>query len=83
MPHDFSIWARICREMQAAEDQMPPGHKEKVEEYRNRLRGTALALPDAYIRSVQAAVHTRCRAIFDADGGHINEGTTSQRVGRR
>ena len=82
MPHDFSLWARICADMQAFENARPAdAPKEKGEAYRERLRDTALALPHAYIRSVLGKVHSRAGEIINRGGGYINEGT--KRTGER
>ena len=68
-PMDFFLWADIeKRMMQSA----PKAGNEKVEEYKRRLRKTAMATSKRTIRRALASMPKRIAAVVEAKGNHIS-----------
>ena len=66
-PLDFFVWAEVGRRMRL---QKAP-RKESAEQYKARLRRTALAIPASVIRKAVHNIRLRARQVVDADGGDI------------
>ena len=72
-PLDYSLWALINKKMREQEAQFPEGHKETVEEFKARLRKTALGMPASVVKKCVGDMKRRCVAISAADGGLMKE----------
>ena len=59
--------------MRAQEKSFPKSKKETAEEFKVRLRRTALGLPESVVRKAVSDMYRRVRAVFAEDGGHIQE----------
>lgn len=66
-PLDFSLWEEVGARMAK---QNPP-KCESIEDYKARLRRTALAIPERVVRKMLADIPTRAEDIYQNDGGHI------------
>ena len=66
-PLDFSLWDEVMDRMEAG----APRGRESAEEYKARLRRTALAIPEKVIRSMLSSMAPRVLAVFQHKGGHI------------
>lgn len=73
-PLDFSVWSEINRRMRTQESKWPAGKTETRRQHLQRLKRTALALPEAFIRKVVANLEERCKRLVEAKGGHFAEG---------
>ena len=67
MPLDFSVWAEVDRRMAL---QTSPKN-ETADQYKERLKRTAMAIPQAVIRKAIMAIKTRAEAVVQANGGDI------------
>ena len=66
-PLDYFLWSEVERRM----DMQPAPKKETVEQYKARLRRTAMAIPKAVIRKGIMSLKKRARAVMEAHGGDI------------
>ena len=66
-PLDFSIWDRI----EALMVKKAPKRVETVEEYKRRLRRTALGLPRSYVSKCVLSMPKRMRLVSEAKGYSI------------
>ena len=66
-PLDFSLWHEIETRMAKREPA-----KETVEQYKKRLRRTALAVPERVVRKAVNAIMRRARAVVKEGGGNID-----------
>ena len=70
---DYSLWAQITTHMRKAEKQLPKGFKESREEYKARLRRTALALPRSVVGKAVGDMERRVRELQKATGMHCSD----------
>ena len=68
---DYRLWSEINRRMRRQEVSFSSSRKETKEQYLNRLRKTALALPEAYVTKSVQEMHRRVRAVRDSEGGYM------------
>lgn len=68
MPLDFALWEHVRIAMKRTD----PSGNETALAFKKRLRRTALRTPKAVVRKMVAAMLPRAKAIYDADGGHID-----------
>ena len=66
-PLDYAIWDAIEARMKDGN----PSENETVQAYRQRLRRTALRLPEAVVRKAVAGIPARMKAVVEAKGGNI------------
>jgi len=66
-PLDFAIWSAIEKRM----GENAPSGQETTEEYKKRLRATALRLPESLIRKSILSIPSRMKAIASAKGRNI------------
>ena len=66
---DYALWSAINRRMRKQEFSWPHNKKETSEQYKERLRKTALALPEPLVRRCVADMRRRCREVCKASGG--------------
>ena len=73
---DYSLWRAINIAMRAQERTWPQGKTETAEEFKARLRKTAMGLPVALVKKVVGNMHARCRLCLSAKppGGLFKEG---------
>ena len=67
-PLDFFLWDDIEQRMQ---NSAPKNRKETVEEFKMRLRKTAMGTSQKLLGKAIASIKDRVSAIFEAHGGHI------------
>ena len=67
MPLDFFVWSEIDRRMAL---QSPPKN-ESADQFKTRLKRTALAIPECVIRKAVLSIKKRAQAVVDANGGDI------------
>ena len=70
---DYSLWATINKRMRQQEAEFPKNKKETVDEYKKRLRRTALSLPTAEVKKAVGDMHRRCALVVKAQGSLFNE----------
>ena len=68
-PLDFSLWVNIEKRMHAS----ALNGRESIEDYKIRLRRTALSTPTAAVRKMVEAMRKRARLIWEAKGGDVSE----------
>ena len=73
---DFALWSEINRRMRTAERKWPAGRTESRKQFLARLRRTALSLPQTFVDESIGNMRKRCKCMFEADGGHFEEGGT-------
>ena len=66
-PLDFCLWEEVSRRMVAG----APTRVESVQEYKKRLRLTALRVPAPLVTKAVGAMPGRMRAVVDAKGYSI------------
>ena len=71
---DYAIWKQVTRKMRAQEKKFPKSKRETRAEYIARLRKVAKRLPASFINKAIGNMVTRCRRLYDAQGGHFEEG---------
>ena len=71
---DYALWAKIGRNMRRQEACFPGSRRETRAEYLERLRKTAKRLPTSFIDKAIANMKVRCQRLFEARGGHFEEG---------
>ena len=59
--------------MRAQEASWPTDKKESVDEFKQRLRKTALGLPEAYVKKCVGDMTRRCNELFKRGGKLFNE----------
>ena len=74
-PLDFSLWAEISRRMRKQEAGWSERKKESRAKYVQRLKRTAMNLPQSYIENIIGDLHKRCQKLDKAKGGHFSEGS--------
>ena len=70
---DYSLWAAINKRMREQEANFAKCKKETAEEYKKRLRRTALTLPSSEVRRAVGDMRRRCLAVVGAKGSLFNE----------
>ena len=71
---DFAIWAKVNTNMRAQERRWAANRKETRDQYLLRLRRTAMRLPPKFINKSIMNMKVRSQRLYDAEGGHIEEG---------
>ena len=71
---DYAIWKQVTRKMCAQEKKFPKSKRETRAEYIARLRKVAKRLPADSISKAVGNMAMRCRRLYDAQGGHFEEG---------
>ena len=71
---DYSIWKAINRKMRAQERRMPRSKRESRDEYIRRLARAAKSLSPGSIRKACMNMKRRCELLYQAKGGHFEEG---------
>ena len=66
-PLDFCLWGEISRRVMFS----TPKHVETVQDYKKRLRSTALRLSPAVVAKAVSAMPKRMQAVVDAKGHNI------------
>ena len=72
-PLDYGFWAELNRRMRRQEKKFKPSFKESRKVYMARLRRTAMNMPASALKPLVESLKRRCRQIWEADGGHIEE----------
>ena len=70
---DYSLWSQITTRMREQEKHWPKDFKESREEYKARLRRTALGLPRSVVGKAMADIERRVRALKEAKGMYFEE----------
>ena len=81
---DYALWAAVTRAMRDEEASWPKGQKRKREtreEYIARLSRAASSLPRSEVEASIADMMRRCRRLYEAKGGHFEEGGKSNQEG--
>ena len=76
---DYALWTKISRRMRATEAQWTPGRTESRKQYLARLQRTAMALSQSFVDASIGGMKRRCRSLYEAGGGHFEEGGKRQR----
>ena len=71
---DFAIWAKVNTNLRAQERRWAANRKETRDQYLLRLRRTAMRLSPKVINKSIMNMKVRCQRLYDAKGGHIEEG---------
>ena len=66
---DYSLWAAINKKMREQERGFKKGHKETQDQFKKRLKKTAMSLPTALVKRSVGDMHRRCCAVVKASGG--------------
>ena len=66
-PLDFFLWAEVQRRMAAR----TPRGRETMSQYKQRLRRTAMSIPETIVRKAVEALPARAAAVVQAGGGDI------------
>jgi len=67
-PCDYFLWDNIEARMAKS---APKNKKESVEQFKKRLRKTAMSTSKVFLRKAVAHMTPRIKAIYDAEGDHI------------
>ena len=70
---DYALWDAVNARMRETEKKW----KTKVEtrdQFLDRLRRTALSLPEAVVKKMVMSMKGRCERLYQAKGGNIEEG---------
>ena len=70
---DYSLWALINKKMREQEASFPKSFVETQEQFKARLRKTAMSLPTSLVKKRVGDMQRRCRLINEAGGGLIKE----------
>jgi hypothetical protein len=71
---DFAVWAEVERRMRLQERSWPTTKRETKTQFGARLNRVAKNLPEAFINKAIADLKNRCRRLYQAKGGLIEEG---------
>ena len=71
---DYALWHSINLKMREQEAQWPADKKETADEFKARLRRTALGLPESLVKRCVGNMVHRCRALWNRKGGLFTEG---------
>ena len=66
-PLDFALWQEVQNRMAA---QVAP-NKESAEKFKQRLRKTAMSIPESVVRKMLTSIKGRAQSIYEMNGGHI------------
>ena len=70
---DYYIWRAVTVKMRIQERKFPRPRRETRAAYIARLRRAAFSLPRAAVTKAVDSMRKRCRLIYEARGGHIEE----------
>lgn len=70
---DYSLWSQINQQMRATERARPKDFKETRDEYKARLRRTAMGLPSAVVRKAVHDMARRVQLLKEAQGHYLEE----------
>ena len=70
---DYRVWANITHRMRKEERTWPKSCREICAEDMDRLRGTALATPRAFIWKAVQDMACRCQLVVEAKGHYFKE----------
>ena len=70
---DYSLWHEINVRMRAQERSFPKSKRESMDEFKERLRRTALGLPPPLVKKAVAGMKRRCQIISAATGDLFSE----------
>ena len=73
------MWDEVNRCMREQEAKWK-NKKETREEYLERLKKTALALPESVVQKMVRGLKARCVRLYTAKGGHIEEGVKKKEL---
>jgi hypothetical protein len=71
---DFALWKEVTRVMRRQEKKFPRSKRETRKQYIDRLRRAAKSLSPDFINKSIGNLKIRCQRIYEAHGGHIEEG---------
>ena len=72
---DFAVWKPVNRKMREQERRMAKSTRESRAAYTKRLHKAArVVLKPDFVKKSIMAMRRRCRLVFQAKGGHFNEG---------
>ena len=70
---DYALWHAINLRMRKQEASWPSDKKESADEYKQRLRKTALGLPQSYVAKCVGDMARRCGQLFKRKGQLFRE----------
>ncbi len=70
---DYTLWSEIIRRMRAQERSFRKSKKETKEEFKKRLRKTAMGLPASLVNAAVGSMTRRCRTIAHVSGELFTE----------
>ena len=70
---DYALWHAINLRMRKQEASWPSDKKESADEYKQRLRKTALGLPQSYVAKCVGDMSRRCGQLFKRKGQLFRE----------
>lgn len=70
---DYSLWHAINVKLRAQEAAFPKSKRESAEEYKKRLRATALRLPPTVVKAAVASMRRRVKLVKAQRGGLFKE----------
>ena len=70
---DYFLWALINKKMRAQEAAFPAKYIETEDQFKPRLRKTALSMPAPVVKKCVGDMQRQCRLINRANGGLIKE----------
>ena len=80
MPLDFSIWSIVQRRVHAQENRMSKNYVERIQDYKNRLRRSALAISSSTCDRIWESWRNRMRACIESGGGVFSENASFVQV---
>jgi len=73
-PCDYGLWKEVDKRMRNQEKKHDKDKKESRKEYTQRLARTAQRLPATFLTKLVGDMQRRCQRLFEAKGGHFEEG---------
>jgi hypothetical protein len=70
---DYALWAIINRKMRSAEAEFPKGYKETEDEFKARLKKTAMSLPTGLVKKCVGDMRRRCQQLIKVKGGYFKD----------
>lgn len=71
---DYAVWKQVGRIMRRQESRFPASKRETRADYIKRLLRAAKRLPPSFIEKAIGDMRRRCQRLFEAKGGHFEEG---------
>ena len=71
---DYALWKQVNRKMRKQEQKYPKSRRETRAQYIARLRRSAMNLPQSFIDNPIGDMVRRCQRLYNAKGGHFQEG---------